>query len=67
MNQVREQECHFELAAKRLSADMINVTASSSSLTKGESLKDTARNIEAMKVDMIIIRTLYARVSYVFG
>lgn len=46
----------FELAAKRLSADMLNVTSSSSSLTKGESLKDTARNIEAMKVDMIIIR-----------
>ena len=46
----------FELAAKRLSADMLNVVSSSSSLSKGESLKDTARNIEAMKVDMIIIR-----------
>lgn len=46
----------FDLAAKRLSADTVNVTASSSSLKKGETLKDTARNIEAMKMDAIIIR-----------
>lgn len=46
----------FELAAKRLSADMVNVASGSSSITKGESLKDTAKNIEAMKVDVIIIR-----------
>jgi len=46
----------FELAAKRLSADTISVAAASSSFQKGETLKDTARNIEAMKVDMIIIR-----------
>lgn len=46
----------FELAAKRLSADTLSVAAASSSFQKGETLKDTARNIEAMKVDMIIIR-----------
>jgi len=46
----------FELAAKRLSADTINITASSSSLTKGETILDTARNIEAMSVDMIVVR-----------
>src|SRR3989338_8355802 len=45
----------FELAAKRLSADTIGVTAQSSSSVKGETLKDTARNIEAMKVDIIVI------------
>jgi aspartate carbamoyltransferase catalytic subunit len=46
----------FELAEKRLSADTVNFTASGSSVSKGESLKDTARNIEAMQVDMIVIR-----------
>ncbi len=46
----------FELAAKRMSADILNIQASASSLAKGETLKDTAKNIEAMKVDMIIMR-----------
>ena len=46
----------FELAAKRLSADTINITASSSSVTKGETALDTAKNIEAMNVDAIIVR-----------
>ncbi|MCK4852520.1 MAG: aspartate carbamoyltransferase catalytic subunit [Candidatus Omnitrophica bacterium] len=46
----------FELAAKRLSADTVNITASSSSFLKGETLKDTVRNIEAMQIDMVIIR-----------
>jgi aspartate carbamoyltransferase catalytic subunit len=46
----------FELAAKRMSADIVNIQTSSSSLTKGETLKDTARNIEAMKVNIIIMR-----------
>ncbi len=46
----------FEIAEKRLSADTINFASASSSLVKGESLKDTARNIEALKVDMIVIR-----------
>ena len=46
----------FELAGKRLSADVINISTSTSSVTKGETLLDTARNIEAMKCDMIIVR-----------
>lgn len=46
----------FELAAKRLSADTLTVAAVTSSFKKGETLKDTARNIEAMKIDMIVIR-----------
>ncbi len=46
----------FELAEKRLSADIVNFSASSSSLKKGETLRDTAENIEAMKVDMIVMR-----------
>ncbi len=46
----------FELAAKRLSADTLNVAVSTSSTTKGESILDTARNIEAMNVDLIIVR-----------
>lgn len=46
----------FEVAAKRLSADMINFTASSSSLKKGESIMDTLRTILAMQVDLIVIR-----------
>src|SRR4030066_2350549 len=46
----------FELAEKRLSADSINFAVSGSSVSKGETLKDTIRNIEAMKVDMVILR-----------
>ena len=46
----------FELAALRLTADVINFTAEASSLKKGESLKDTARNLEALNADIIIIR-----------
>jgi aspartate carbamoyltransferase catalytic subunit len=46
----------FELAEKRLSADTVNFSLSASSVKKGESLKDTVKNIEAMKIDMIIIR-----------
>ncbi|MFA5833374.1 MAG: aspartate carbamoyltransferase catalytic subunit [Bacteroidota bacterium] len=46
----------FELAERRLSADVLSFAASSSSVTKGETLKDTARNIEAMKIDMVVIR-----------
>ncbi len=46
----------FELAEKRLSADTINFTTSNSSATKGETFKDTVRNIEAMKIDMIVVR-----------
>ncbi|MEX0821913.1 MAG: aspartate carbamoyltransferase catalytic subunit [Rhodothermales bacterium] len=46
----------FELAEKRLSADTVNFSASGSSVVKGETLKDTAQNIEAMKIDMVVIR-----------
>ncbi|MBD3348579.1 MAG: aspartate carbamoyltransferase catalytic subunit [Candidatus Eisenbacteria bacterium] len=46
----------FELAEKRLSADTLNFSASTSSVKKGETLRDTARNIEAMKVDMVVMR-----------
>jgi len=46
----------FELAEKRLSADMVNIAASTSSAVKGETLKDTARNIEAMSIDMLVVR-----------
>ena len=46
----------FEIAAKRLSADTINISSSSSSVAKGETLLDTARNLEAMSPDFIVIR-----------
>ena len=46
----------FELAEKRLSADTVNFSASGSSVSKGETLKDTAQNIEAMKIDMVVLR-----------
>lgn len=46
----------FELAALRLSADVINFSAEASSLKKGETLRDTARNLEALNADVIIIR-----------
>src|SRR3974377_24456 len=45
----------FEIAAKRLSADAINISTSASSVVKGETLIDTAKNLEAMKPDCIII------------
>ena len=46
----------FELSEQRLSADIINFTAEASSLKKGESLRDTARNLEALNADFIVIR-----------
>src|SRR5436190_22425774 len=46
----------FELAAQRLSADIIDFSEATSSVSKGETLIDTARNIEAMGVDVIVIR-----------
>ncbi len=49
----------FELAEKRLSADIINFSASGSSVSKGETLTDTAKNILAMKVDMVVMRHPY--------
>ncbi len=46
----------FELAEKRLSADTVSFTPSTSSVKKGESLRDTVQNIEAMKIDMVVVR-----------
>src|SRR6186997_2263278 len=46
----------FELAERRLSADIINFSASSSSVSKGETLLDTVNNILSMKVDMVVMR-----------
>jgi aspartate carbamoyltransferase catalytic subunit len=50
----------FEIAAKRMSADTFNISASTSSATKGETLADTARNISAMSPDIIIIRHAFS-------
>jgi aspartate carbamoyltransferase catalytic subunit len=46
----------FEFAEKRLSADTVNVASAGSSVSKGETLVDTARNLEAMRIDMVVIR-----------
>ncbi len=46
----------FEIAAKRMSADAVNISVSTSSVVKGETLKDTAKNLEAMNPDCIVIR-----------
>ncbi len=46
----------FEFAEKRLSADTVNISSSGSSVVKGETLVDTARNLEAMNIDMVVIR-----------
>ncbi len=46
----------FELAEKRLSADIINFSSATSSFTKGETLRDTAENLAAMKIDMLVVR-----------
>ncbi len=50
----------FEIAAKRLSADVINIATESSSVRKGETLIDTGKNIEALKVDIIVVRHNYS-------
>src|SRR6188472_1040363 len=54
----------FEIAAKRLSADAINISVSTSSVSKGETLLDTARNLEAMAPDCIVIRHSSAGAPY---
>jgi len=46
----------FEFAEKRLSADTVNIVSSESSVAKGETLVDTARNLEAMRIDMVVVR-----------
>jgi aspartate carbamoyltransferase catalytic subunit len=57
----------FELAEKRLSADVINFTAEASSLRKGETLTDTARNLEALNADFIVIRHRAAGAPHLLG
>src|SRR5437773_3407227 len=57
----------FELAQKRLSADVISFSASSSSVSKGETLIDTVNNILAMKVDMVVIRHSSPGEDIVYG
>src|SRR5882757_264244 len=54
----------FEIAAKRLSADAVNVSVSTSSVSKGETLMDTARNLEAMSPDCIVVRHSSAGAPY---
>jgi len=54
----------FEVAEKRLSADSINFTKATSSVSKGESLRDTVQNIEAMKIDMVVVRHSSSGVPY---
>ena len=54
----------FELAAFRLSADVVNISATTSSLTKGETLKDTAKNLEALHADIIVLRHSSAGASH---
>ena len=57
----------FELAAKRLSADIVNISAQGSSLSKGETVLDTVRNLEALKVDILIIRHAAAGVPHLIA
>jgi len=57
----------FELAQKRLSADVVNVSSSGSSLSKGETLRDTVANLEAMKLDMLIVRHAMAGVPHMLA
>lgn len=57
----------FELAEKRLSADILNFSASTSSVTKGETLLDTAHNLEAMSPDIIVIRHESAGAPHLLG
>ena len=57
----------FELAAKRLSADTLGITASASSLVKGETLHDTLANIEAMHSDIVVIRHSYAGAAHILA
>jgi len=54
----------FELAEKRLSADAVNISSSTSAVKKGESLRDTAENLQAMKIDLIVMRHSAAGASH---
>lgn len=55
----------FEIAGKRLSADVVNVSASGSSVSKGESLKDMVNNLTAMKPDLIVLRSPFSGAPYI--
>ncbi|MBI3025860.1 MAG: aspartate carbamoyltransferase catalytic subunit [Candidatus Tectomicrobia bacterium] len=57
----------FEIAGKRLSADVINLSASTSSAKKGETLRDTARNIEAMATDVLVVRHSASGAAHYLG
>src|SRR5215207_10134447 len=57
----------FEIAAKRMSADAVNISASSSSTTKGETLIDTATNIDAMNPDVVVIRHAFGGAPHVMA
>ncbi len=57
----------FELAAKRLSADIVNISSQGSSLSKGETVLDTVRNLEALKVDILVIRHAAAGVPHLIA
>jgi aspartate carbamoyltransferase catalytic subunit len=57
----------FELAAKRLSADTLSFSATGSSVAKGETLLDTARNIEAMRPDMVVVRHASSGAPYMLS
>ena len=57
----------FELAAKRLSADVLNINLNTSSATKGESLLDTLRNLEAMQTDMFVVRHNLSGTAHFFA
>ena len=57
----------FEIAGKWLSADVINISASSSSVVKGESLLDTAKNLEAMSPDVVVIRHAHAGAAHLLA
>ncbi|MBF0293412.1 MAG: aspartate carbamoyltransferase, partial [Nitrospinae bacterium] len=55
----------FEIAGKRLSADVVNISASGSSVSKGESLKDMVNNLTAMKPDLIVLRSPFSGAPYI--
>jgi len=57
----------FELAAKRLSADIVNIATQASSLSKGETVVDTVKNLEAMKVDILVVRHAAAGVPHLIA
>ena len=57
----------FEIAGKRLSADVINISVSTSSLTKGETLRDTADNLAAMRADVLVVRHSAAGVPHMLA